>query len=74
MIAITDSLDAPIVEFADVVIPLVFTRNRGTIHKSPVTMSILNVLLFEVAKVIDEEGNDSSVFLENTKDYINEDY
>lgn len=74
VIAITDSIDAPIVEFADIVIPLVFTRNRGTIHKSPVTMSVLNVLLFEVAKVIDEEDDDSSVFLENTKDYINEDH
>lgn len=72
VIVVTDASAAPIVEFADVVIPLVFTRNRGTIHKSPITMSILNVILFEVTKAIEQEGNGESVFVENTKSYINE--
>lgn len=73
VIAITDTSVAPIVEYADVVIPLVFTGNRGTIHKSPITMSILNAILFEVVQVLDKEGNENNVSMENYNYYISED-
>lgn len=32
------------------------------------TLSIINMILFEIAKIIDE----SSIFLDNPKNYINE--
>ncbi|MDS9472558.1 MurR/RpiR family transcriptional regulator [Sporosarcina pasteurii] len=72
VIAITDTNASPIVEFADVVIPLVFTRNRVLIHKSPITMSFLNVLLFEVMNVLEREGKRKSISGQDYKYYINE--
>lgn len=75
VLAITDTNAAPIVEFADVVIPLAFNRNRGMIYKMPITMSILNVLLFEVMNVMNEtgvEGNEKSVYREDYKYFVNE--
>lgn len=72
VIAITDTKSAPIAEFADIVIPLVFNRNRGTLHKSPITMSVLNVILFEIINIVEKDGETKSLSDKDYKFYISE--
>lgn len=72
VIAITDTKAAPIAEFADIVIPLVFQRNMGTIHKSPITMSVLNAILFEIINIIEKDGESKSLSDKDYKFYISE--
>lgn len=50
VISITDSPFSPIVDYSDLTIPLKFTKNKGTLHKGPITISFINALLFEVLK------------------------
>jgi len=55
VIAFTDSRVAPIVEFADYVILANF-QNESILRKGPITLSIINSILHELVRRVDEIG------------------
>jgi len=55
VIAITDSRVSPVVEFADIVLSINNT-NKTLIDKAPVTISLINALLFEIIQRVKERG------------------
>lgn len=70
VIAITDTFASPITEYADVSIPLLFNRSRGTINKAPITMSVLNVILFEIITRMNELEANQHISDREDKFYI----
>lgn len=68
VISITDSPFSPITDFSDISIDLSFTKNRGTIHKAPITISFINLLLFEILK---KKKIDTALSSNSRKYYVN---
>lgn len=68
VISITDSPFSPITDYSDIFIDLSFTKNRGTIHKAPITMSFINLLLFEILK---EKKINTELSYNSRKYYVN---
>ncbi|MFQ3545788.1 MurR/RpiR family transcriptional regulator [Halobacillus rhizosphaerae] len=55
VITITDSQVAPIVEFADIVVPI-HVSNKNLFSKGPVTISLIDAILNEVIERVDERA------------------
>ncbi|WP_088052297.1 MurR/RpiR family transcriptional regulator [Virgibacillus dakarensis] len=53
VVTITDSRVAPVTEFADIVIPIDM-KNKDIFSKGPVTLSIVNAILYEVIQRVEE--------------------
>lgn len=67
VLTITDSRVAPIADFADVVIPITISENT-IFSKGPVTLSVVNSILFEIIQRVEERGKIHSIFKYFIKD------
>ncbi|WP_249870456.1 MurR/RpiR family transcriptional regulator [Oceanobacillus saliphilus] len=56
VITITDSWVSPVTEYADIVIPLSVHESKTLFNKGPVTMSLINSVLFEIINLTEERG------------------
>ncbi|WP_408011457.1 MurR/RpiR family transcriptional regulator [Pseudalkalibacillus sp. A8] len=61
VVAITDSRVSPIVEFADLVIPI-NSNNKTLLSKGPVTLSLVNSLLHEMIQRVEDRGKIRSTY------------
>lgn len=55
VITITDSRVAPVADFADIVLPVNMV-NKSLFSKGPVTLSVINSILFEIIQRVEERG------------------
>ncbi len=67
VICITDSRVSPVAEYADIVIPINISQ-KTLFNKGPVTMSLINSILFEIMLRVEEHGKIKSTYKYFIKD------
>lgn len=55
VIAMTDSHVSPVTEFADIIIPINM-KNKDLFSKGPVTLSVINAILYKIIQRIEDKG------------------
>lgn len=67
VITITDSRVAPITEFADIIVPIHMTNN-SLFDKGPVTLAVVNSILYEIIQQVKDRGKIHTTFKYFIKD------
>lgn len=67
VICITDSRVSPVAEYADIIIP-VNIRKKPLFNKGPVTLSLINAILFEIILRVEKRGKIKSTYKYFIKD------